>query len=319
MKKITVFAIILILGLIVCTNNKASAQDEAKGFSITPFFREVVLSENSRVEKFELEVVNSRDFPAVFRISALDFGSLNETSGVAFAGSQDLNSKYNLASWISLERDAIVLAPGEKQIVRGTVENKEVLSPGGHYAAVVFKMENDGNDAMSNVDLRPSVASLIFVRKMGGEIYGLNLKEHSIARSFWGLPTAVRLRFQNTGNVHLSPRGTVKVADMLGREVRRGIINEESSLILPETFRVFPTNLRNFVIAFIPGMYNIAIDYRYDGEEGFMTQQQQIFVVPMAFNIFFLIVVSIIGVYFGIRYKLKSNAKTNKHKKYQKN
>jgi hypothetical protein len=194
-----------------------------------------------------------------------------------------LTNKYALASWIILEKDGLVVKPGEKQAVKVTMQNKESLSPGGHYAAILAKLdtgENNVENKSSEVALTPSVSSLIFARKIGGEIYGLNFKDQEIIGGTLGLPSSVRLRLQNTGNVHLTPRGLVSLTDPFGREVMRGIINGESSLVLPETFRVFPIQMQKIALAFMPGRYNLAIDYRYDGVDDFVIKKQSIFIFP---------------------------------------
>jgi hypothetical protein len=269
--------------------NPTSAQSENSGFSISPFFQDITLDKNQSGALFQLEVANNNKLPTVLRLSVLNFGALDESGGVAFLGREGLpgqggpEQKYGLASWISLENDTLVLGPEEKKAVKGTIQNKESLSPGGHYGAIFFTTEK-GSDAsindQNNVTLDPSFASLLFVRKIGGEIYGLGLSDANINPNAFTLPGTVRLRFQNTGNVHVTPRGTVEISDPLGRIVSRGIINSESGIILPETFRVFPTPMRALTPAFLPGRYKISVAYRYDGQDNFLARNSSFFFVP---------------------------------------
>jgi hypothetical protein len=279
----------------------ASAQSENSGFSINPFFQDITLDKNQSGAPFQLEVANNNKLPAVLRLSVLDFGALDESGGVAFLGGEGLpgqgspEQKYGLASWISLENDTLVIGPGEKQFVKGTIQNKESLSPGGHYGAIFFKTEK-GSDAsinnQNNVTLDPSFASLLFVRKIGGEIYGLQLSDENTSSNLFRLPNTTRLRFQNTGNVHVTPRGMVEFFDPLGRLVSRGIINSESGIILPETFRVFPTPMRTLTLAFLPGRYKISTAYRYDGQDSFFGRNSSFYFIP---PIFFVIVLMLAG------------------------
>ena len=296
------------------------SQEKGKEFSITPFFQEITLGQGQKEAVFSLTVRNTTDTPATFRISVLDFGALDESGGVAFLGAGDPERKYGLASWMNLEKDAIVLNPGEKQNIRVLVENKESLSPGGHYAAVFFKMENDKSSSGGNaptVAFKPSFASLIFARKLGGEIYKLELKGQELQKRFLGNPFEAKLRFQNTGNVHIVPRGVVKIADPFGREISRGIINTGSTAILPETFRIFPVPLKETAAAFIPGRYSMSIDYRYDGQDNFSSEGIKIFLVPPLFvsGIFILLAVAI--VYFIFIGKIKiGNGIFNRKKRW---
>jgi len=297
MKKIFV-SLFFVLSLTGFITNYAQAQDGAEGFSVNPFFQDVALEKDQAEKAFKVEIGNNTENTVVLKLSTLDFGVLDESGGVAFVGSaENLTNKYALASWISLDKDALVLNPGEKQSVRVTIQNKESLSPGGHYAAIMAKVDLSGdnnNGGSSEVALEPSFSSLIFVRKLGGEIYGLDLRDKEIAKSILGMPTAVRLRFQNTGNVHVAPRGIVTLSDPIGRMVKKAIINQDSGLILPESFRVFPTNLQEIAPAFIPGRYNLSVDYRFDGKEDFTIEQQSIFIIP-AIDILALLIVIAAG------------------------
>lgn len=284
------------------------AQENKKGFSITPFFQEVNLEQGQKEAVFFLTVENTTDIPAIFRVSVLDFGALDESGGVAFLGASDPERKYGLASWISLEKDALVLNPGEKQNVRVAVENKESLSPGGHYAAIFLKMENDEKSSGENysaVAFNPSFASLIFARKIGGEIYGLEFKGQEMQKQFPKNPSGIKLRFQNTGNVHVVPRGIVKITDPFGREVLRGIINPESAIILPETFRVFPVSLKKTALTIFPGAYTLSVEYRFDGKDDFAVQKFKFNFIPISFVTTILIIFSLFAGYVWFRKRKK--------------
>ena len=297
MKKIVIS--FLFFGLILFSHsNLARAQEKQSGFLISPFFQEINIQKDQASAPFSVEVKNMTSIPEVFRLSVLDFGTLNESGGVAFLGPAD-NLKYSLASWVSLPNDTLVLKPGETQKVNGVIENKESLSPGGHYGAVFFKIEGHENSASGNQDriaFNPSFASLLFVRKVGGEIYGLNLNSREFAQNAFLFPSSMKLRFQNTGNVHVIPRGTVEISDPLGRRVAKGIINSESGIILPETFRVFPSALTKIAPAFIPGNYALTISYRYDGKDDFASERVHFFLIP---PIFILIVVLLAAIVIG--------------------
>lgn len=286
----------------------ALAQEDKGSFLLDPFFQEITIEPGQAESQFILTVENTTKAPAIFRISVLDFGALDESGGVAFLGASDLERKYGLASWISLEKDALVINPDEKQQVRVTIENKESLSPGGHYAALFLKMNSDEKSSReglkpAEIAFNPSLASLIFVRKLGGEIYGMDFKGQESPNSLWKTPSNIKLRFQNTGNTHIAPRGVVKISNPLGREVIRGIINQESAIILPETFRVFPVALKKLALSFLPGRYTLSIEYRYDGKEEFLIDKSQFTFIPPIAIIAGLILIAIFIGYLKLRKK----------------
>ena len=313
MKKTFLASLFLIFSLaLFFTSHPAKAQEKPKGFTVNPFFQDVTLEKDQAVASFNVAITNNTENLVVLKLSVLDFGTLDESGGVAFLGAaENLTNKYALASWLSLEKDGLVLDPDEKQSVKITIQNKESLSPGGHYAAILAKVDKDDkqNSEPLEVAFDSSFSSLIFARKIGGEIYELALKSQEVQKGFIGLPESIRLRFQNSGNVHIVPRGIVKLIDPLGREVGRGIINEESGIILPETFRVFKVPLKNISSVFIPGKYIISTEYRYDGREAFETEQTTFSLIPWPFLAGLVLIIA--GIIFWVRVKKCKAKKAN--------
>lgn len=288
------------LSLIVPFSVCFAQEAPSSGFSISPFYRELDIQTGQDRVPFSIDVTNDSSQIAEFRVSVLDFGTLDETGGVAFLGPMD-NLKYSLASWVQLENDTLLVGPGETRTVKGYVENRDSLSPGGHYGAIYLKTEESGvsADTRQNVAFDPSMASLLFVRKIGGESYGMRLDSHDSPRSLFSLPSTVGLRFQNTGNVHVIPRGTVRITDPLGRLVRSGVINEQSGIVLPEAFRKLSTNLMGMDIPFFPGRYAMTIDYRYDGKDSSDRDESYFLCIPPVF----VLAVAGIGVVFALSFR----------------
>ncbi len=253
------------------------------GLAVSPAFQEIVLAENETEKKFTVSLTNTTEKEVTLRVAAYDFRTLDESGGVAFLGaSSDLSKKYALASWLHPDKDVITLGSGEAENIAVTIENQDMLGPGGHYGALVFKTE-DATGAQSGdaVSVNQLFSTLVFVKKLGGEIYHLNLREaeyHSSPLRFQG---ALRLHFENQGNVHVAPRGVATVMDPLGRTVWKGIVNEESALVLPETTRVYTVRLKPQAMDIIPGRYTMTIRYRYDGEEFFTTTTLQFDFIPL--------------------------------------
>lgn len=256
-----------------------------RGLTITPVFQEIVLMPEDMIREFTVSLTNGTEALVTLGLAVFDFGGLDESGGVAFLGaSSDLEKKYALASWMRPEKDTLTLGPGETGQVRMTIENRETLSPGGHYGALTFRAESEPHaDGMeSAIAVSQLFSTLVFVKKVGGEIYDLELKGQEYDGNIVKQGEMLRLRFQNSGNVHIVPRGVAIVTDPFGRSVAKGIINEESALILPETFRVYPVRLSALATSFIPGRYVMEIAYRYDDKDEFTTvTDTRIFIPPL--------------------------------------
>jgi hypothetical protein len=306
-KYINATGLLLIIGFFFGTATLASASEG--NFSVEPLFTDIRL--DGEVEHpFSLEVGNTTSNPIVFRLSFVDFGSLDESGGIAFLGQgSDPQKRYGLAGWLSAERDVVTVFPGEKETIRLMVTNRESLSPGGHYGAVLFHAEKEGNDtedSRSNVSISSNFTALVFVRKAGGEIWQLQYRDRVIRTDMLSVPDKVSERFQNSGNVHVTPRGIVEVKDPLGRIVRRGILNEESGIILPESYRSYPIVLKYLEKAIFPGFYTLSATYRYDGREDFTALPAS---RTFAWGLFFLWALGILGCVFIVRRVFRNRKK----------
>lgn len=247
-----------------------------KGFTISPPFQEVIFDKDQTKASFFIEITNNGSLSKILGLSIVDFGSLDESGGVAFLGSKlsDWQKRYGLASWVSLEKDSVIIAPQSSEKINVMINNKDSLSPGGHYAGLMASLVNDEQSGKNTVGIKQVFTSLIFAKKIGGEKYDLFLNSADF-NNFYALkiPDEMKLRFQNRGNVHVVPRGLITITDPLSRIVAKGVINEESSIIIPESFRMYPVMIRSDIPVFFPGRYTMEVSYRYDGVNDFSNEQ----------------------------------------------
>lgn len=241
-----------------------------RGFAISPAFQNVTVKAGQSEAQFTLEIGNNSAQDQNFRLTATDFGSLDEEGGVAFLGqpASELEHRYGLASWLKLEKDAVFVPAGKSVQMRVSLENRPSLSPGGHYGAVLATAVTDTGQAVSGdprVGVRQVLSSLVLAIKDGGGMADLRLVSQATDAHFWHLPSTIEQRFQNVGNVHAVPRGTIEVRDPFGRVVTRGAANAESGAILPESFRRYSSPLDKIATAWAPGFYSVVSSYRYDG------------------------------------------------------
>jgi hypothetical protein len=240
------------------------------GLAVSPAFQSVSLAASAPSVQYEVQLINRNMVDQSFRLSLVDFKTLDEEGGVAFLGAStsELEHKYGLASWMSLEKDSVFVPAGKTAKVLVTINNRPSLAPGGHYGAVLATAVDDlGRPDGDSVGVKQVLSSLVLATKEGGAERDLKLTSQTANAGWSRLPSEAVLRFQNLGNVHVVPRGTVEVKDEAGRVVVRGAINEESGAILPESFRQYKTPLRQIARALLPGRYQMVTTYRYDGTD----------------------------------------------------
>ncbi|MFO0781633.1 MAG: hypothetical protein U0524_01945 [Candidatus Saccharimonadales bacterium] len=252
--------------LLPAQGHAASPTASARGISISPFIQTLSIQPNDLEKSFSLKLSNNTSSIQELRLSAQDFGSLDETGGVLLEGGSSYTKKYGLTSWLQLGADTVVLQPKQSREIPVVIQNRSSLQPGGHYAAVVASVKQLDAPTGNEVAINQQLMSLLLVNKTGGEKYALNLTNIEQNGNWFKLPTVVKLRFQNPGNVHVVPRGTVELKSPGGTVIARGIINSESAFVLPETFREIYVPLEKVANDFpAPGLYRIDVKYRYDG------------------------------------------------------
>lgn len=274
-------AVVIVAGFLAPATALAAPSPSAA--SISPAYQEIDVSQNAPQQSFTFKLTNKSNYAQRYDLSAVDFGTLDETGGVAFLGDNTTNfeQKYGLASWLTLEKTIVFADPGQTQTLRVTIENRESLAPGGHYGAILVKASpQDVSAEGDKVELQAVLSSLILVKKEGGLRYGLSLSGETDNANRLRLPSVINLRFQNSGNVHAVPRGLIRVVDPAGHEVARGVINTDSSFILPESFRRLQVATLPLARAWLPGRYRLAVQYRYDGSNQVTTWEKSFWLLP---------------------------------------
>ncbi len=237
--------------------------------TLEPALQEVIIENEARTT-VPIVLENTSSVEQRFNLRVVDFGSLDESGGVAFLGSGDPR-EYEAAKWMEIPVKDILVAPQSKTRVDVTIKNDDTFSPGGHYGAVLF--ENDTPDTNADdktrIAVRQVFSALVYVRKVGGEVFSFRLEGKEYRKQLWRLPETVNLRFTNEGNVHVIPRGTVRISDPLGRTIKKATINQSSGLVLPNTSRRFDERFGSLTGAWLPGQYSVRVEYRYDGKDTF--------------------------------------------------
>lgn len=263
-----------------------AAENGGIGISVEPFLSDLIFEEGETEQPFVITLSNASPGEMTLEASAIDFGSLDATAGAVFLGAdRDIEKAYLSADWIVLEAGTIAIPPGESRELRGKLVNTPDLSPGGHYGAVLFRVKEGDALALgpANIAIDQRLSALIFLKKRGGERYGMELSRFGYGRNVFGMVHSAELSFRNEGNVHIAPRGLVEFLDPRGRLVAKGIVNESSSLVLPGIERAFPMALFPVEQAWIPGKYVIRAAVRYDGREDYETREETVFVLPPLF------------------------------------
>jgi hypothetical protein len=288
----------------------AATPKATKGISISPFLKQVDIQSTEATKSFMLTLTNRTDSLQELQLSGHDFGSLNDSGGVLLDGANNYTQKYGLASWLTIGTDTVILQPKESRDIPVTINNRDSLRPGGHYGAVVASVKGLDTQTGNHVAINQQLLSLILANKVGGERYDLKLKSISENGNWLHLPNTIKLRFQNPGNVHVVPRGTVKLVNPAGKTISQGIINDGSAYILPESFREIYVPLKTTGHPLeLPGIYRVEVNYRYDGLATYATKTKALHYADLKLYAGIFIIIGLLV--YAIRHK-KTTRKNNK-------
>lgn len=310
-KRIIISSIVLAVSIVSVGSVAAQTRPTPpKGITVSPAFQKISIPADQAELPLEFKVTNNRATAQTIMLSTADFNSLDETGGLFFVGARPTTQqkKYGLSEWLSLPQTKVTIRSAQTVTIKAAISNRQNLSAGGHYGALMLTLDQgtDNVGQPNRVALQPIASSLIFLSKRGGEVYKLNLTEVSENHSLFKLPDKVSLRFKNEGNTHVVPRGIISLTDSNGKLVRKGIINEASAIVLPETARRFEIPLLNINLANKPGNYKLTVDYRFDGYDGFKKYQKSILLLTplgLVIGVFSLLAV-LLGFYYLRKNKL---------------
>lgn len=221
---------------------------------VSPAYVDINLEKPDEVQTLPIVFTNHSKSSLTLQIFPIDFKQADDFGAIQMLTAPGSYS-YSLSSFLSLESDTVLLDPGQKKTFMVTIKNREDLSPGGHYAAVVAKVVNAGKTELPSVS--PAVSSLILLRKMGGERFNLSLKDVNWPENtvVFEYSNQINLTFQNEGNIHVIPYGRIDVTDMFGRLIFKGIINTSSVAVFPESRRHIMVDMEK-VEKYLPVSFN---------------------------------------------------------------
>lgn len=149
--------------------------------------------------------------------------------------------------WVSFSRTRFNAEPNVWETVKMTV-NPPKSAAFGYYYAVVFSREGAEQQATDSkqANLIGAVATLVLLDvDAPGAVQEAKIVNFSSNRKLYEfLPTDFNIRVNNTGNVHVAPRGNIFITQG-GKQVAILEVNLSKGYVLPKTYRQFPTEWKD--------------------------------------------------------------------------
>ena len=184
-----------------------------------------------------------------------------------------------LVKWIKVV-DSVTLASGEQKDIPFSINVPKNASPGGHF--VVIWWSTSPPSATNGASIVTRAGILVYLRVSGDIKESARILNFSSNKKFYsGLPINFSLSFENTGNVYLKPKGSIKIKNFFGLIKKNLIINENELQVLPESRKNFniiwnSSGWKDFAI----GPYKAEINLKYGEKENQISEKIWIFIFP---------------------------------------
>jgi hypothetical protein len=255
------------------------------GLSISPYLEQIALNPNENSETYSIELTNHYSTTVLVHISAQDFTNLNESGQVQFLSpTQDSNNPYSIDHNLQFAYPEIAIGPNQSREIPVTIVNAQSLATGGHYGAVIVKVVGSASNG-NNVVINQAIASLLFLNTVGQGTQSLSLTTPILNKFYMTFPGTIDTVFTNTGNTQTTPRGVIQITRGSNKIVSQALINANSSLVLPDSKRLFPITLQQTTKLLLPGKYTFKVYYRYAGQSAYTVYQQKFYYIGIPFII----------------------------------
>lgn len=191
----------------------------------------------------EMTVTNRMGIPKTFSLSTEDMsGTSDADNAVVLLGDQV--GPYSIKDYITVPQTKFVLNHAEQVRIPVTVRLPADAEPGGFYGSLLTEIVSDDVDVgnpdgtLSGSKIISRIGTLFFVTTPGAIDRSLELKEFSTLgdKKFYTKgPIDFNVVTENTGSVHVTPYGELRIFNTLGNEV--GFVELQPWYVLPKAVR----------------------------------------------------------------------------------
>ncbi|MDP2789977.1 MAG: hypothetical protein Q8O51_02505 [bacterium] len=227
------------LGLLAVLGSAATA----KALTISPPSIEFTVQPGNQAE-FIVKLYNEGTDKQELYIDATTFTSGPEEGIPVY---DFASPKEDIATWVTLDAAPIILEPQGRKEVTIAINVPADAAPGGHYGVVAFSSKPPvaAGAEKPQVAISQGIGTLLLVRVEGDVIESATLASFLTAAKYNHLPATFTTVYQNTGNIHLKPTGTITITGMSKKVAATLTINPNKTSTLPKSSRTYTATWGN--------------------------------------------------------------------------
>lgn len=140
------------------------------------------------------------------------------------------------ARWIQLPFKNVELAPKERKDFLFKINIPKWARPGGHYAALFWKIETNKQSDVVSVS---RVGSLFLFGVAGAMTGEMKMSDASVVKNKNGGVEGFSVSIENKSNIHIAPKGRIEIYNFFGKRVADIPLNVEEKNVLAQSKRIF--------------------------------------------------------------------------------
>ena len=229
----------LLFALLVMLPLSAAAQESPGTLQLvsSPLPINLVVEPGGEVST-QLRIQNGGTQSERIRVGLMKFSAHDDTGRPAL---EDFAPNDDAQNWVSFSEDEFTAGPQEWHTVTATFRPPEEAAFGYYYAVTFSRADNDVNLAERQTAVVGATATLVLVEvsvpnaERSGEVVSFSTDK----RVYEFLPATFNVTLENTGNVHVAPRGNIFIDRGDESDVAILEVNEGQGHVLPESERTF--------------------------------------------------------------------------------
>jgi hypothetical protein len=189
---------------------------QAAGISISPVTFELTANPGDVLIN-KIRVRNPTESTIAVKMEVEDFKPVGELGEVIVTPEEEIT--YSLKQWVKTEPTEFTLKPNEQKFVDFIINVPDNAEPGGKYGSVLASTMGAIGPGITGVAVAQKIGALVLLTISGEITESLVVKEFSAPEFLEYGPVPFMIRFENTGTVHVRPRGFVTITDWRGKKV----------------------------------------------------------------------------------------------------
>lgn len=240
-------------------------------------------------KQVQIKVRNGSSEQVVLQSAAADFIVAEDGATPVVLDSEQADSRWSLASWLTLAPAQHTLASGELAVVNVLIEVPADALPGGRYAMIYHRPLGANEADFSGSGVSQRVGTLLYVIVDGPVNEEAYISNFTWPEFLENGPVDFMIAVDNQSDIHINTMPVIKVYNIFGKEIAN--LETEAKNIFPKTSRDY-SGTWDKIWGF--GYYKAVVEAPYGSQGRVMTATAGLFMIPVKLILLVLIMALII-------------------------